>query len=217
MKNCNNNYCVKESEVIYKEKLADAMNYEEYLDKVYAILDENHSSRDDESETLFQFTRMNTRRMELWNKTIVLLPEVESYFKSIDKRIDFLIITEAWCGDAAHVMPMMQKIADLNKNLSIKTVFRDEHPEIMDQYLTNGTKSIPIIVALQCIDNKYVELFKWGPKPKPMMMRLNDFKDGKLDVSKGILLKETQKWYDEDKTNTIQEELTELMKASLII
>lgn len=216
MANCNNNYCIKGNSVIYKEKLIDAMNYREYLDKVYALLEESHSEVSEEAEVLMHYTRMNTRRMELWNKTIVLLPEAENYFQSIDKKIDFLIITEAWCGDAAHVMPMMQKIIDLNENFSIKTIMRDEHPEIMDQYLTNGTKSIPIIVALQCIDDKYVELFRWGPKPMPMMKKLKDFKEGKLNVSKGTLLKETQLWYEEDKTNTIQTELTELMKSSLI-
>ncbi len=117
--------------MIHSENLTNAMNYREYLDKIYSLLQENKTTGDDHSERMLHYTRMSTRRMELWEKNMELLPEVEDYFKSIENKIDFLLITEAWCGDAAPVIPLVQKVVDLNKDFSMKTILRDEHPEIM--------------------------------------------------------------------------------------
>lgn len=32
--------------------------------------------------------------------------------------------------------------------LELRVLRRDEHPEIMDEYLTNGSRSIPVVIVL---------------------------------------------------------------------
>ena len=55
----------------------------------------------------------------------------------------WLVISEGWCGDAAQNMPVVEKIVDEMPNVEIRYVLRDENLELMDQYLTNGGRSIP--------------------------------------------------------------------------
>ena len=54
----------------------------------------------------------------------------------------------------------MRKIAEA-ADLEVRAVYRDENLELMDQYLTNGGRSIPVYLLL----NKKGEVIsKWGPR-----------------------------------------------------
>ena len=85
-------------------------------------------------------------RME---KTIQVLPEVKDRMIAITRPQTWLILTEGWCGDAAHSLPVMKALADLNPIIRIRILLRDENPELMDRYLTNGvSRSIPKLIAV---------------------------------------------------------------------
>ena len=73
-----------------------------------------------------------------------------------------LVIAEDWCGDASNTVPIMAKLADAAPGLELRVILRDQNPEVMDQYLTNGTRSIPIVIVL---DEDFQELGHWGPRP----------------------------------------------------
>ena len=59
-----------------------------------------------------------------------------------------LVIAEDWCGDASNTVPIIAKLAARLPGLELRVILRDENPEVMDQYLTNGARSIPIVIAL---------------------------------------------------------------------
>ena len=59
-----------------------------------------------------------------------------------------LVIAEDWCGDASNTVPIIARLVDLAPGLELRVIRRDENPELMDQYLTNGSRSIPIVIAL---------------------------------------------------------------------
>jgi hypothetical protein len=61
----------------------------------------------------------------------------------------------------------LAKLAELNPLITLRILFRDEHPELMDTYLTNGNRSIPKLVATTA-DLQH-QLFTWGPKPQYLM------------------------------------------------
>jgi hypothetical protein len=42
----------------------------------------------------------------------------------------------------------MNKIAKLNDNIDLKVVLRDQNKELMNQFLTNGNKSIPKLIMI---------------------------------------------------------------------
>lgn len=200
-------------EFAFREKLLDARDYIGYLSSIRDEL--GGSSEVDPVYGMAHYTRMNLKRMERWNKTAALHSEVAEYFSSLKQPLDFLVITEAWCGDAAHVLPAVQKITELNASFSMKTLLRDEHPDLMEAYLTDGKKSIPIVIALMEENDKFYEVFRWGPKPRAMMDFLRNFRNGELKISKEEFLLETQHWYNRDKTQSVQFELMELAKTHL--
>ena len=74
-----------------------------------------------------------------------------------------LVITEPWCGDSLAIFPVVAKLF-IEAGCEIRVVRRDEHPDLIDQFLTNGGRAIPIVIVL---DDQYRERFHWGPRPKP--------------------------------------------------
>ena len=87
----------------------------------------------------------------------------------------WLVITESWCGDASPSLPVMNKIAELSSHLELRIVLRDEHPELMDVFLTNGARSIPKLIVLDGNTNDV--LGEWGPRsPKATEMVMDEKK-----------------------------------------
>ncbi len=77
--------------------------------------------------------------------------------------VRLLAIVADWCGDASNTVPVLARLGDEARCLELKVVLRDEHPEVIDQFLTNGARSIPIVIAL---DQEFRTLGHWGPRPK---------------------------------------------------
>jgi len=118
-----------------------------------------------------------------------------------------MIITETWCGDSAQSIPILAKAASLNDKINLRIVLRDENLNIMDSYLTNGSRSIPKLVAFDENDN---ELFQWGPRPQQaqnLMLKMKNDGAPKDEMNKQLHL-----WYAKDRGNEIEKELIELLK-----
>ena len=98
--------------------------------------------------------------MKRLDKTIQLSEKTNSYTKALKKSVTWLVLTEGWYGDAAQVLPVINKIASLSDFIDLKIILRDEHEELMNKFLTNGSKSIPKLVAID--ENKKV-IYSWGP------------------------------------------------------
>jgi hypothetical protein len=58
-----------------------------------------------------------------------------------------LVLAEAWCGDVYRELPTAVRIAEAS-GMELRIFFRDENPDIMDEFLSNGGKSraIPVFV-----------------------------------------------------------------------
>ena len=74
-----------------------------------------------------------------------------------------LVITEPWCGDSLAIFPTVAKLF-MAAGCEIRVIRRDEQPELIDDFLTNGGRSIPIVIVL---DEAFNERFHWGPRPAP--------------------------------------------------
>jgi hypothetical protein len=66
----------------------------------------------------------------------------------------------------------------------------------MDRYLTNGSRSIPIIVAL---DREFHELGHWGPRPSELQAFVLA---NKGTVPKAELYPQVRRWYARDRGET---------------
>jgi len=108
----------------------------------------------------------------------------------------------------------LAKLADLNPLITLKIVFRDEHPDLMDAYLTNGNRSIPKLVAVTA--DLQQELFTWGPKPKYLLDRLAAFKRNSGGLTYLEFLEEIHLWYAKNKQKDLESEIYPLISSTLI-
>ena len=185
----------------YVEK---AITYEAYVKLISDLLAAGRTTGPDQSEAMVHYTELNQQRMHRVEKSMVLLPQAETLIRSISLPQTWLVLTEAWCGDAAHSVPIMHALAALNPLIDLRLLLRDENPELMDQYLTNGvSRSIPKLIGLDSATME--ELFTWGPRPAPLQ---EIFTRLKLDGTEFHAIKEElQRWYNKDKTIAVQQEL----------
>ena len=153
-------------EIQPKAYLANAMSYPSYVSLVEQKFAEGRSTGpEDLPEKFVQFSGLNLRRMRRVRKTFRKTPELIAQLKNFDIPMQWLIITEGWCGDAATAVPVIEGIAEEMDKVSTHYVLRDKNLDLMDQFLTNGGRSIPKLIALEKESGDI--LFQWGPRPEP--------------------------------------------------
>jgi len=190
-------------ESIIALNVTNSKSYQEYRTIVTQLAEQNLTSGNDTSEAMVNYTMLNDRRMKRWDKTIKVSDEVKERVSNFKGDITWLVLTESWCGDAAHVVPAINKIADLSDNIDLKLVFRDENEELMNQFLTNGSKSIPKLIMVDNLSDEVINTF--GPRPSKATQLVNDFK-AKHGTLTPEFKEELQHWYNTDKgQNTIND------------
>ncbi len=190
--------------------LQKSTTYEAYKQLVEDLLAAGKSTGPQQSEALTHYSQLNLQRMHRVEKTIQLLPEVREQLIRVSRPQIWLVLTEGWCGDASQSLPVIKTLADLNTNIGMRILLRDENPELMDRYLTNGvSRSIPRLIAVDPATG--AELFTWGPRPTALQETFYGMRSEGLPYD--VIKEELQRWYNKDKTVTIQQELAALLKV----
>lgn len=196
---------------IIKKSLQKTYTYQAYKDLVKTLLLEGKSTGPNQSEDLTNYSLLNDKRMKRLDKTIKILDDTKQFLKTIKSPQTWLVLTEGWCGDAAQNLPVIHKMAEVNSNINLQLVLRDENLELMDLFLTNGGRSIPKLIAL---DKDLNILFTWGPRPQTATNMVLDYKTkhGSLDAQ---FKQDLQVWYNKDKGESIQNDFKELINNSI--
>lgn len=198
-----------ELQEIIKTAAARAISYEQYRELVANHVLLNTNSGAEVTLDLAAYTVLNNQRMKRLDKTMKLLPENEAFLKAYSKPVYFLIITESWCGDAAQTMPMMNKIAQA-AGIDFKVVLRDENLELMDQFLTNGSRSIAKLILVDKHTN--LPLATWGPRPTTATQLVASEKATKGELSPAFK-EELQNWYNTDKGKDVEKDLVVMLQV----
>ena len=197
--------------MISSKELNKSMSFEEYYQLNEELAKNGDTTGDNKTESLINYTKLNFSRMKRILKTTAIADEVLKSVDCLNEKLTWVILSESWCGDAAQNIPILAKIAEANSNITIKILLRGENEEIMNQYLTNGSKSIPKLI---CLDKDYNELGTWGPRPKYLQDWLYKEKaNPTMEMSE--LKKKFQIWYTKDKGQTLQQEMVFLMQKWL--
>lgn len=159
-----------------------------------------------------EYTKLNTSRQSRWLKTQTVSEELKSVLNEIKSPQQWLVITEPWCGDAAHVNPFILLAAKENSLINLTFELRDSAPFSIEKYLTNGSKSIPKLVIR---DEQGNDLATWGPRPTGCQTLYNELKERNAPFEE--VLTSVQNWYNADKGKEIQAELTRLIEETLTI
>lgn len=194
---------------IISDSLEKAMSYSEYRDLVSDLVEKKSTTGNEKTEALADYTVLNDRRMKRWDKTVKISDAQGNDVESFNKKITWLIISESWCGDAAHIMPVVNKVAQLNKNIDYKVVLRDENEALMNQFLTNGGKSIPKLIMIDNETNEVLNTF--GPRPIVATEMVHVYKTeyGQLTPE---FKEDLQRWYNKDKGQSTVKDLVALLK-----
>ena len=116
-----------------------------------------------------------------------------------------LVISEDWCGDAANTVPVLAGLAERVPGVEFRILPRDQYPAVMDRYLTNGSRSIPIAIGL---DQNFRELGHWGPRPSELQAWVMATKD---TMPKDQQYAEARRWYARDKGHSTLREVLAAM------
>lgn len=190
---------------IFEEQGLDYLTYRALVDKLLA---EGKSTS--EASYDLHYTKINVQRMSRVDKTVNLTDEITTVIKDLKENYKLLVITEGWCGDAAQIIPIFNKIALAEPDkFDLKFVLRDRNLPLIDAHLTNGGRAIPVLIVLDETAEKV--LATWAPRPQVLQTLLKEWKSETTEMS--ILAEKLHGWYAKDKTLTTQAEISNLFKG----
>lgn len=196
---------------ILNESLNKSMSYQDYRMLMAELVKTQSTTGLDQSVAMVAYTLLNEQRMKRWDKTIKVSEEAQNKIAAFKGDVTWLVLTESWCGDAAHVIPVINKVAELNENITLKLVLRDDNDALMQHFLTNGGKSIPKLIMLDNASQKVLNTF--GPRPAAATQLVKDYlaEHGTItEEFKEIL----QGWYNKDKGQHTIGDLITLLERS---
>jgi len=188
------------------------LSYQEYYNltkKEIETADPNKFTDDEKKR--HEDKKLNLHRMTRIEKHYSISEELKNLILQVDKPQTWMIISETWCGDSAQNIPFISKMAETNSNINIKIILRDSNPDIMDLYLTNGTRSIPILVAF---DESGKELLRWGPRPQEAKQLVNDLIA--QGVEKSIRAEKLHLWYGRNRGRSLEIEMLNAIRNALL-
>lgn len=184
------------------------MNFE-----AYCALFENILATPTETQTApynspayLDYTKLNWHRMQRWLKTGKLSDKLASLVQQINTPQQWIMITEPWCGDAAHSIPFIKMMSDLNPLISLSFELRDQEPFSINNHLTDGRKSIPVLL--------FNDSVKWGPRPAECQILYRELLRSEASFEKIKL--DLQNWYNTNKGVALQAELAVIIGKQIL-
>lgn len=189
------------------------LSYPEYYELIKKVVETTDTNKllDEDEIKRFEDTKLNFHRMTRIDKHYFVSEELKNLLLQFDKPQTWLIISATWCGDSAQNIPFIAKMAELNPMINLKIILRDSYPDIMDLYLTNGTRSIPILIAF---NENGEEIFKWGPRPQEAKNLFADLKTKGFE--KQYILEKLHLWYGRNRGKNLETEMLETIKCTFI-
>jgi hypothetical protein len=190
---------------ITSEIIETAYTYNAYRQLLDQLMAEHKTTGHNQEDWIIDYAKLNIARMRKWEKKLDFMSTIKTDIEKIIEPQIWLTITEGWCGDAAQIVPVIEKLAALNPNIEHKIILRDEHLPIMDHFLTNGGRAIPMTLIL---DKKTLNVMKsWGPRPSGAQNIMNQLK-ANPELKKEDLMEALHTWYAKDLSAQVQAEFT---------
>lgn len=158
----------------------------------------------------YNYTKLNWSRTNRWLKNGVLTTNIIKILRQIQSPQHWIIITEPWCGDAAHSVPFLHLMARENPLITVTYELRDAEPFRINNYLTRNGKSIPKLIIRDAERN---DLATWGPRPEECQKIYDELMATKADFETVKLA--LQNWYNANHGEAIQREIVQVLKSTL--
>ncbi len=193
--------------VLTADQLATGLTYAAYRQHIIAVL--AAQDPDPQLAKMLPHYQEGEERMNALAPTVALLPELQAALQHLTQQYAWVIITEGWCGDAAQIVPVLEAVAQASGgHLETRYFLRDANPDLIDRYLTNGGRAIPMTVVLHT--DSLAEAAVWGPRPAPAQALFQALKASQTPFPE--LAAQLHGWYAHDATRTTQHELLALVQ-----
>jgi len=154
-----------------------------------------------------EYYELGLQRMNRTLKTFKIDEEQLNVLKSKNFKGKILIISEPWCGDASATVPAVNTFFEA-AHIEVKIFLKDSDTSLIEQYLTNGTQSIPKILIL---DENFEVKNVWGPRPKFGTELLKKFKENPETYPREEFYNDLQVYYAKNRGKDAITELLELI------
>lgn len=161
---------------------------------------------DEEAAEKLEFTRLNLHRTERIRRTYTVGEDIANLVRAIEGPQTWLILTEPWCGDSAQCLPYIEAMADLNPHIDLRLILRDANLDVMDEFLTDGKRSIPQMVVFDAAGD---EVTRWGPRPAEAQAVFAEAKAAGL--VKADILEKLHLFYGRNRGRALEEEFRNLL------
>lgn len=184
----------------------EGMDYQAYRHLINELLLSHKTTGPDDSEAMLHYTKMNVQRMSRVDKTVQIHEQLQEILQALKGSYRLLVISEGWCGDAAQIVPIFDKLVSVSEGkFDLRFVLRDKNLTLIDAHLTNGGRAIPVLLVLDAAGEVVA---KWGPRPQVLQELLAEWKKESTDMM--AIAERLHGWYAKDKTSTTQHELSQV-------
>lgn len=191
------------------EGLSRSYSYTKYRNLVSGLFSEGKATGPNQTDDLLHYTELNEARMNRLDKKAIIAGENINRILALKQEYTWLLLSEGWCGDAAQILPVLNKLAVLSPNIEMRIALRDENDALMNAFLTNGSRSIPKLIVLDRATSEVRG--HWGPRPKAAADLIASYKR-QYGVVDGTARTELHLWYAHDKGVSTQDEVLTLME-----
>jgi hypothetical protein len=140
----------------------NGLSYDDYRSHWRTQKDESPDGKSPDERRRIHFLNYNWERQAHVHDEYTPSEELRDAVSDVAHPQLWMVLTEPWCGDSAFLLPIIAKAASLSDHITLRILLRDDNLDIMDQYLTDGGRSIPKLVSFSEDGD---ELFTWGPRP----------------------------------------------------
>ena len=119
-------------------------------------------------------TPKNRERLDNVYSSATIPKKYKQQIKEMKSTIRLLVFAENWCSDTVLTIPVLAKLAELNDNIDLLIVPRDDVIEEFKQdFLTEGKAKIPLVLFLL---DKTKEVKRWVERTKKTNERIKEIK-----------------------------------------
>ena len=154
-----------------------------------------------------EYYELGLQRMNRTLKTFKIDEQQLQTLKSKNFKGKILIITEPWCGDASATVPAVTRFFEA-ADVEVKIFLKDSDTSLIEQFLTNGTQSIPKILIL---DGNFEVKNVWGPRPEFGNQLLKKFKENPETYPREEFYNDLQVYYSKNRGKDAIQEILELI------
>jgi hypothetical protein len=106
------------------------------------------------------------RQFSLTFGEVVIDPATVDRFRAAADRhggkLKVVVVGADWCPDAQENVPIVAKLAAMCPFIELRIFDRDEDPDVMDHFLSDERRTIPVVAFL---DAEHNEIGRWVERP----------------------------------------------------